>query len=91
MMISAATPSNTQPKTCLTARDFMRPAISREPSWLPRSTATTLPIHTPHWGWAAVARCEMKLDAPELVTTKADVAAAGPVDARVHHQAIHKK
>jgi hypothetical protein len=55
-MISAATPSNTQPKTCLTARDFMRPAISLDPSWLPSSTAATLAIHTPHWGRAAVAR-----------------------------------
>jgi hypothetical protein len=31
-MISAATPSSTQPKTCLTARDFIRSTISREPS-----------------------------------------------------------
>ena len=74
-MISAATSNSTQPNTNLTARDFIRPAIRREPNWLPSSTAITVAIHTPHWGWAAVARWEIKLETPEAVTTKAEVAA----------------
>ncbi len=53
MMISAATPSSTQPKTSLMARGFIRSAISREPSWLPSSTAMTVASQTPHCGCAA--------------------------------------
>ena len=68
MVISAATPSSTTPKIRLTARDLSRPAINREPSWLPSSTATTLAIHTLHWGWAAVARWEAKLDSPDQIS-----------------------
>lgn len=37
MINNAATPSNTQPNTSLTAWDFIRPAIRREPNWLPSS------------------------------------------------------
>jgi len=71
MMIKAATPSSTQPKTRLTARDFIRSAIRREPIWLPVSTAITQATQTPHRGRAAVARWEIKLEIPEQVTIEA--------------------
>jgi hypothetical protein len=75
-MRRAATPSNTTPKITLTVSDFNLPAISLDPAWLPRNTETTQRPHISQSGRAAVNICDRKLDAPEKVTTMADVAAA---------------
>jgi hypothetical protein len=50
--------------------------INLEPSWLPANTAITQKIQIDHCGCACKVKCEQKLDMPEHVTMKADVAAA---------------
>ena len=72
----AATKRSTSPNTSFTDLDFIFRAISREPAWLPRKTATTQRVQINQSGRAAVNMWEIKLDAPENVTIIAEVAAA---------------